>query len=50
MFRGNDGSDNGQSTQPRQVGLRCYGTCTAASCAALFLEYFELAFVNSMTA
>ena len=21
---------------PRQVGLRCYGPCTAASCAGLF--------------
>ena len=29
----------------RQVGLRCFGTCTAISCAGLFLEYFEFAFI-----
>ena len=26
------------------LGLRCYGTCTVASCADLFLKYFKLAF------
>ena len=31
---------------PRQVvDLHRYGPCTAASCAGLFLEYFELAFI-----
>ena len=30
---------------PRQVGLCCYGLCTAASCAGLLLKSFELAFV-----
>ena len=30
---------------PPQVGARCYGPCTPSSCAVLFLEYFELAFI-----
>ena len=29
----------------RRVGLRCYGPCTTVSCAGVFPEYFELAFI-----
>ena len=29
----------------QQVGLHCYGPCTAVIYAGLFLQYFELAFI-----
>ena len=35
---------------PRQVGVGCYGPCTAASCAGMFKEYIQLAFIYSIMA